>query len=370
MTESVESLQTLDEAACIPVNETPDFGKAIELAPGVWWARFPLASLVDHVNVYILDDGDDWLLVDTGHNSEACHQTCIRLFASEPFSAKPLRKVLVTHYHPDHIGLCGPLADRGARLITSRETWLTARSLLTCDDSDHDAKLEFLRKAGMSDLQLAAIRHNPSNTFPQSVAPLPASYQSVVDGQTLCIGSRNWKVRIGGGHAAGQVSLFSDDSLAILGDQVLLGTSSNISVHPSDPDGDLVSEWQNACDVICNETTEQTLCLPGHNQPFRGISIRCGQILRSQEIVLNRLKNSLQRPLSTIECLPLLYRRTLQPSEQQPLIGEATSLLNHLHHKHLIQRELTSCGRYVWFAHRTKQVTANAFPQGSRETKT
>ena len=41
----------------------------VKIAESVFWLRLPLPMKLDHVNIYILDDGDGWTLIDTGMKS-------------------------------------------------------------------------------------------------------------------------------------------------------------------------------------------------------------------------------------------------------------------------------------------------------------
>ncbi len=96
-------------------------------------------------------------------------------------------------------------------------------------------------------MALAAYRrHSPSN-YPQLVAPIPFSYRRLEEGDELQVGKRRWKIYVDNGHAAGHAMLWSDDGLGLTGDQILPGIVSNWSVHDSEPEADLVTEWLESC---------------------------------------------------------------------------------------------------------------------------
>jgi glyoxylase-like metal-dependent hydrolase (beta-lactamase superfamily II) len=333
----------------------PAPGEAIEVASGIWWLKLPLSAALDAINVYVLENDQGWTLVDTGNNTPICRTALEAAFAQPPFAPRPVTHVLATHYHPDHIGLAGLLCDRGAVLQTTRTCWLQSRLLqldrreLPCED-----EIRFVQRAGMKGVDLAAFRRRSPSNFAQQVLPLPHSYERIREGDRLKIGDRTWTVHCGYGHAAEHVTLWSEDGFVITGDQILPGISSNLSVHSSEPEADLVSEWISSCWRFAALATEQTVCLPGHNSPFTGVTTRCQQLIASQEAVLNRLLAHLSRPCTAIDCLEVVYRRRLQAHEWGTLMAETVGFLNHLHQRGLIRRELAA-QTYLWYKNQPQE---------------
>ena len=328
----------------------PEFGTPMQVADDVWWIRLPLLSALGHVNVYAIEDRNGWSLVDTGENTDACRAIWDAIFFNNgPLAHKPVTRVIATHYHPDHIGLAGWFAQRGAVLYSTRLCWLYAR-MLQMDDRELpcDEQVQFAMRAGVKGLALAAYRRRRPSNFSQLVAAIPFSYSRLEDGGTLEIGRRSWKVHIGHGHAAGHATLWSDDGLAFTGDQILPGISSNLSVHASEPNCDLVSEWIESCERLKQVASNATLCFPGHNAPFTGASARCEQLITNLESVLKRLLQRLERPATAVECLEAVYRRQLDGHEQATLIAETVGFLNHLKKRNLVRCDLSRDGAYIW----------------------
>ena len=87
-----------------PWPKPPEFGRAIEIAQGILWIRLPLPMALDHVNIYALDDGDGWTIVDTGMGSNKTRGLWRDLMARE-LGGRPITRVILTHHHPDHVGL-------------------------------------------------------------------------------------------------------------------------------------------------------------------------------------------------------------------------------------------------------------------------
>ncbi|MBC7518656.1 MAG: MBL fold metallo-hydrolase [Microbacteriaceae bacterium] len=88
---------------------------------GLGWTRIPLPYEPFHVNVYLLEEPDGWVVVDTGLDNAACRAAWISLLGGA-LSTKPILRIIVTHWHNDHLGLAGWLTERtGARILMSRQ---------------------------------------------------------------------------------------------------------------------------------------------------------------------------------------------------------------------------------------------------------
>jgi glyoxylase-like metal-dependent hydrolase (beta-lactamase superfamily II) len=274
-----------------PFATPPEEGAALEVAPGILWMRLPLPMALDHVNVYALDDGDGWTILDTGFDSRRGRAIWTRLLAG-PLAGRPVRRVVVTHHHPDHIGLAGWFQDKGAELLTTRTAWLYARML--CLDEQPlpvAAQMEFWRGAGMDTGLLAKRAAERPFNFADVVAPLPVGFTRLTEGQTVTMAGRVWRVRMGDGHAPEHATFWSEagDGLILGGDQLLPGISANIGVYPTEPMADPLAEWAHA--------TPGQLVLPGHKLPFRGLPFRLRQMVDNHHGALTRLRAHLaQRP--------------------------------------------------------------------------
>jgi hypothetical protein len=113
-----------------PLGPAPEPGRAVQAAPGVLWLRLPLPMALNHVNIYAIEDGEGWALVDTGLNTPDGRAGWEAALA-EPLGGRPVTRVIGTHMHPDHIGLAGWLCERfQAPLLMTQLEYVTARMLL------------------------------------------------------------------------------------------------------------------------------------------------------------------------------------------------------------------------------------------------
>lgn len=331
-----------------PFETPPGHGEAIEIAEGVLWMRLPLPMALDHVNIYALDDGDGWTIIDAGIDTKKSRAVWELLLAG-PLSGKPINRILVTHYHPDHIGLAGWLQNKGAELWTTRTTWLLGRMLVLDEQQEWPKEAaNFYRAAGM-DHQLFEKRRaaRPFN-FADVVAPLPLGYRRISEGEIISAGGRRWMVRIGHGHAPEHAMLWSlDDDLVIAGDQIIPGISSNLGVHPTEPDQDPVAEWLKSCEYFSNLAEDRHFALPGHKLPFTGVPERLTQLIENHHGALARLLDYLETPHTGGECFVPLFKREIGEGEYSLALAEAIGHLNHLHQTGKITRE-TRDGVWHW----------------------
>ncbi|MCZ8133767.1 MAG: MBL fold metallo-hydrolase, partial [Rhodobacteraceae bacterium] len=311
-----------------PHDTPPAEGAAVEVAPGILWLRLPLPMALDHVNVFALDDSDGWTIVDTGFASTRAKAIWEGLLAG-PLAGKPVTRVIVTHYHPDHIGLAGWFQSRGAGLVTTRTSWLYARMLVL---DDHALPLpqavDFQRRAGVPADRLERYATTRPFNFADVVAQLPPGFTRIREGDILTAGGRRWLVRCGDGHAPEHATLWSlDDGLILGGDQLLPGISANIGVYPTEPEADPLTEWLESCARFQPLAREDHLVLPGHKLPFTGLPLRLRQMIDNHEGALSRLQEHLAVPQVAADCFLPLFKRQIDGAEYGMALVESVAHL-------------------------------------------
>ncbi len=335
-----------------PHEAPPEPGAAIEIAAGVLWMRLPLPMKLDHVNVYALDDGDSWTIIDTGFATKTTKAIWQRLLDG-PLAGKPVGRVVVTHHHPDHIGLAGWFqTQHGAELVTTRTAWLMGR-MLTLDEQTASTPetLDFYRKAGMDAARLHARATERPFNFADVVAALPVGYTRIQQGQSITMGGRRWDIHMGNGHAPEHATFWSqDDALVIAGDQILPSISPNIGVYPTEPMADPISEWLEACERLAPMAREDHLVLGGHKLPFTGLPLRMQHLIDNHHSALARLLETLDSPKTAPDCFGTLFKRTIGDAEYGLALVESLAHLSHLYLHGQATRHTRSDGAWVFAA--------------------
>ena len=335
-----------------PFAGPPERGHTIEVAPGVRWIRMPLPYALNHINLWALDDGEGWALVDTGVRTEDCALAWREQFANAP-DARPLTRVIVTHMHPDHVGMAGWLTRKfGVRLWMTPLEYLSCRAMVsdTGREAPPDA-IGFFRSAGWSEAAIETYRTRFGN-FGKHIHPLPDSFRRLDDGQELLIGANTWRVIVGTGHSPAHACLYCPVlKVLISGDQVLPRISSNVSVYPTEPDADPMRGWLDSLAKIKREVPDDVLVLPAHNECFRGLHARIDALASGQQRSLERLRRSLQERKRAVDVFGALFARTIGEADV-PLLGMATgesvACLNYLLYRGEVAREIDAEG-VAWY---------------------
>ena len=318
-----------------PFESVPDSGATIEVAPGVHWIRMPMPFSLSHINLWAIEDGEGWAIVDSGlQTNDTVVAWRALLTKPGPLAGRKLSRVFVTHMHPDHIGLAGRLTRRfECQLWMTRLEYLNCRMLVA--DTGREAPedgVRFYRRAGWDDDQIETYRSRFGG-FGKMIYQLPDSYHRIEDGDRFRIGAHEWQVVVGTGHSPEHACLYCPDlKLLISGDQVLPRISSNVSVFPTEPEGDPLGDWTASVAKIKAAVADDVLVLPAHNEPFRGLHARLDRLAAGQEEGLTRLRSMLTEPRRAIDVFKVLFKRDIGDDPQQWSLatGESLAHINNL----------------------------------------
>ena len=309
----------------------PQAGEIKELLPGIRWLHLPLPFVLNHINTWVLDDGDQRVLVDTGFFTGLTRDTWKEVLAGLP-GRKPVSKVLVTHLHPDHVGCAGWLCERlGADLYMTREEYLLCRILVA--DTGQPAPEEgrrFYLAAGFSEQQLSQYVER-FGSFGQVVSALPQAYRRLQDGLELYIGAHQWRVIIGRGHSPEHACLYCRElNVLISGDQVLPTISSNVGVWPTEPAANPLADWFGSLRHLAAVLPDDVLVLPSHGRPFRGVKHRLDELTAEHEDGLAQLHELCREPQRAVDVFPVLFKGAVNDGNLIMAVSESIAHLNYL----------------------------------------
>ncbi|CAO3440607.1 MBL fold metallo-hydrolase [Azospirillum endophyticum] len=334
---------TPDDSVDYPLCTTPEPGGWQEVAPGVLWIRLSLPFQLDHINVWALDGGSvGWTLIDCGLGDPRSLKVWEALLR-DALGGRPVERVVVTHFHPDHIGAAAWLVERtGADFATSLTEWLVARTLSAGSDDATEAVAErFYRRCGLEPDALAALLAR-KGAYGRAVPGVPATLTRLRAGDRLPVGDRHWTVIGGSGHTAEPVSLHrpADENgpdLLISGDQILPRISPNISVWPTEPAADPLADYLDSLKGWAVLPAD-TLVLPSHGRPFRGLHRRAEDLAAHHAERLAEIETLCVEPRTAAAVTRALFPRPLDPQQLLFAVGEAVAHLNHLIRKGRLER--------------------------------
>ncbi|RZI57437.1 MAG: MBL fold metallo-hydrolase [Rubrivivax sp.] len=318
-----------------PLGDTlPGPGEALDLLPGVRWVRMGLPFALDHINLWLLRDTLDgregWTIVDCGIHNDTTKANWERVFA-ERLDGLPVLRVIVTHFHPDHLGLAHWLTERWqCRLWISATDYQLARVASSSTvGMGGEAAATFFGSHGLTDPEALDKIRGRASYYPSMVPAIPPAFRRLMDGLTVRIGDHDWRCIVGYGHAPEHISLFSETLGAMIsGDMLLPRISTNVSVVDVEPEADPLQLY---LDSIARLTAlpAETLVLPSHGKPFRGLHARIDQLEEHhRERLAEVLEACTAKPCHAAELLPMMFRRPLDLHQTTFAMGEAVA---HLH---------------------------------------
>lgn len=329
-------MNDLEHELTYPFADTlPEVGRTLEVAPGVRWLRMALPFALDHINLWLLRDRDDdgregWAIVDCGITNDATRAAWEQVFASE-LQGLPVLRVIVTHMHPDHIGLAHWLTERWqCRLWISATDWNAARMASQSTTGFGGASAAaFMASQGLTDPAAIEKIKARSNYYASMVPQVPGRFRRLMDGDVLRVGAHDWRCIAGHGHAPEHISLHSAAlGVLISGDMVLPRISTNVSVIDIEPEANPLPLYLRSIAAL-RALPADTLVLPSHGKPFRGLHQRIAQLEKHHDERLADVMAACARePQTAASLLPVLFKRALDLHQTTFAMGESIA---HLH---------------------------------------
>jgi len=311
-----------------------------EMAPDLLRVRVPLPFPPSEVNAWLLSGPDGWTLVDSGVDDAPTRALFTQVLADPLLRGAPVARLLVTHFHPDHVGLAGWLHARiGVDIHMSRVEWMQARMLL--DEPQDEAMRELVAHNRLCGAPQSFLDYLPGRgmLFPKWVGPLPRRYLRVAEGDEIVLAGSPWRVIIGEGHAPEMICLYSAErKMLIAADQILARISPHIGAYSADARADPLDAFLTSLRKF-ESLPEDTLVLPSHGEPFFGLHARIAVLRAHHAERLERLMAFCTAPRTVMETTDVLFR-ALPPEQIGFGLSEALAHLNHLVRRGALERAL------------------------------
>jgi glyoxylase-like metal-dependent hydrolase (beta-lactamase superfamily II) len=316
----------------------PELGQAIEVAPGILWIRMALPFALDHINLWLLADSEEtptgvrhgWTAVDCGVTNPGTQEAWRQVFAG-PMKGLPILRVVVTHMHPDHMGLAHWLCAEFKAPLWMSATEFQAALLATTGASNFGglSTQKFFADHGWNDPSDQQQIKDRISYYAKMVPEIPESYHRLMHDHTLTIGGKTWRCISGWGHSPEHMALYCDDKQVLIsGDMVLPKISTNVSVYAQEPEANSLALFMQSLHRF-DDLPEGTLVLPSHGRPFRGLHTRTAQLLQHHEERLREvLEACAEQAGSAHDMLKVIFKRPLDFHQTTFAIGESVA---HLH---------------------------------------
>lgn len=333
----------------------PEPGHAMAVADGVRWIRMPLPFALDHINLWLLRDEIDgregWTIVDCGVSRDEVKTLWNQVF-DNVLEGLPVLRVVVTHMHPDHVGLAHWLCEKwNAPLWMSMTDYAVARlwSLRTSEGFSPGgptgaSAVEHFARHGLVDPQSQEQLRGRENYYPGLVPAVPRQFNRLMHDNTVLIGGREWRVIVGYGHAPEHVSLYCHAlQVLISGDMLLPRISTNVSVFDYEPMANPLPLYLNSLKAY-DDLAQDTLVLPSHGKPFQGLHERIRQQHEHHAERLDEVVAACAEPRSAHDIVPVLFRRKLDLHQMTFAMGEALAHLHALYFEGKLKRVVGNDG--------------------------
>ncbi len=329
-----------------PYKDYPEAGKALEVAEGIFWVSTPLPFRLRSINAYLIEEKEGWTIVDCGYGKEEVRQQWETVWQTQ-MKDKPVTRVIVTHFHPDHVGNAGWFQEKwGVRPHMSETEWafanLAAKGLHT---DNVEQRCLFYATQGLPRETVEQFRREVFR-FPAGCPSVPDSFTRLKEGDILPINGHEWKVMIGRGHSPEHVCLYSDKLGTMLaGDQILPEISPNVSVWQIEPDANSLDDFLATMKRFRPALRKDTLVLPSHRRPFRGVHDRFDELEHHHELRLGEILQAAgPAGLTAGDLLPMIFPGNLDGHQIGFAMNEALAHLNYLMYQGKMERRSDAQG--------------------------
>jgi glyoxylase-like metal-dependent hydrolase (beta-lactamase superfamily II) len=313
-----------------PYEKQPGTDTAIEVRPGIFWIATPLPFKLRTINLWALRDGDGWTLVDAGYGWGETQEQLMKVW-KECLDGAPIKRLIITHFHPDHIGSSGWVEKTwGIRPHMTQSEWMAACLALGRSGSDDlVSRCLFYDRHGLDAKRLNVFRTGHVR-YDEGVT-LPDSYYRICDGEDIIIDGKAWRVIVGEGHSPEHACLHCPElGVMISGDQVLTRITPNVSTWFFEPESNQLKGFLGTKQRLARLLAEDTYVLPAHKLPFTGVHKRIEELVHHHHERLGQIYDAIEGEVSAGEMCTVLFPMDLDGHQMGFAMGESIAHLNYL----------------------------------------
>ena len=286
----------------------PSSNRFLKITEDLYWARIPLPFRLDHVNVFAIKSIDGLVLIDTGINNEETKRSWDSILKNLP-PKHEISKIVISHHHPDHIGLSKYLSEKlKVDVYAPKKELSRAKKIINLSDDEYGYLLsKSYKEFGFSE-NIIIKSKNRGNFYKGMIKELP-KINDLQENFSIITKEGSWCSRFDTGHSPSQLSLFDKErKLYLCFDFLLPRISPNISVGIEDNEFNILEEYYKYLNSISNDYSSDWIVIPGHEFPYYDPVKRANNLIIHHnsrlDLILSEIKNT---ELTILDAMEILF---------------------------------------------------------------
>lgn len=256
----------------------------------------------ESTNIYLLQSANENWLIDAGEKYDDNFDVLTSELSEFGINCQDLDGVLITHLHPDHVGLSFKLLERNPEL-----------PIFIPEGPSYEKRTKerirlWLNRTGIPE-EFHQKFVNKLTDFPyiEFMKRLKDQFETVEPGDSIQLGNYECSVIGARGHTPNQVVYYlNQDKVLFSGDHILLEETPNVSLFPEYLGGNPLADFHNSLETLLDRAVD--MVFPGHGKPFRNGHQRIKELLNHHDERLNHCLEALtdepQSALTVAEYIP------------------------------------------------------------------
>lgn len=305
---------------------TPYDSTIREIQPGIFRIPIPVPLPLQYVYAYAITDPQGVWLIDLGMDVEEARAAWDQADRDLGLSQHTVAGIIVTHYHPDHIGLAQYAADKWQAPIYLLGDEITLARSIFEDTPPGPDLTAFMIQNGTPPDEVVLLEQEQS--LRRTIVHLPPVMHPLKAGQKIVLQDHVLQIIHQRGHTDHQAVIYEErEHLLFCGDQVLSRITPNISFWPNSDPNPLASYLTSLREL---KALPVRLALPAHEHLIDNLNQRIDDIIahhaeRTQDVI-----EIVSSPKSGYEVAKELFKRPLNAYQMRFAVSETLAHLEYL----------------------------------------